>query len=241
MTVIFSRIMSRSSIPQVLFFVIVITYLITTLIPGLTPAQLLLKPLIVGSLIWWVRQAPIQRVRRHLYFALGFSLGGDVLLMFAGDHFGLFLGGLISFLIAHLFYIHLFSGDVDLKKIPLSRSITVGLCLVLYAMAFLVLTGSSLGALFYPVIGYMIVILTMAFMALLRKDMVHPSGYWQVSTGAILFVLSDSLLAIDKFYQPFPEADFLIMLSYSLAQYFIVSGLLIPQTDPVFQARNQII
>lgn len=232
--------MKRSSIPQVLFFVVVITYLITTLVPGLTPAQLILKPLIVGSLIWWVRQASNQKIRRYLFFALGFSLGGDVLLMFTGDHFGLFLGGLIAFLIAHLFYIYLFSGDFELKKTPLSRSVPVGLCLVLYAIVFLVLTGSSLGALFYPVIGYMIVILAMAFMALLRKGMVHPSSYWQVSTGAILFVLSDSLLAIDKFYQPFPEADFLIILTYSLAQYFIVSGLLIPQNDPVFQVRNQI-
>jgi uncharacterized membrane protein YhhN len=42
--------------------------------------------------------------------------------------------------------------------------------------------------------------------------------------GAVLFVLSDSLLAINKFYQPLAFAGTLIMLTYCAAQYFIVMG-----------------
>lgn len=49
-------------------------------------------------------------------------------------------------------------------------------------------------------------------------------GKW-VITGALLFVASDSLLAINKFYQPFNSAGLAIMATYGLAQLFIVIGL----------------
>ena len=42
--------------------------------------------------------------------------------------------------------------------------------------------------------------------------------------GAFLFVVSDSLLAINKFYQSFEMAGIIIMLTYGLAQLFIVHG-----------------
>ena len=45
--------------------------------------------------------------------------------------------------------------------------------------------------------------------------------------GAIFFIISDSLLAINKFYFPLPYSAFWIMSTYSFAQYFIVSGILI--------------
>jgi uncharacterized membrane protein YhhN len=50
-----------------------------------------------------------------------------------------------------------------------------------------------------------------------------PAGKWMM-LGALLFVISDSILAINKFYQPFEAAGVLIMLTYGLAQFFIVEG-----------------
>jgi uncharacterized membrane protein YhhN len=44
----------------------------------------------------------------------------------------------------------------------------------------------------------------------------------QFIAGALLFVISDSLLAINKFYKPLPFAALFIMLTYCAAQYFIV-------------------
>jgi uncharacterized membrane protein YhhN len=49
------------------------------------------------------------------------------------------------------------------------------------------------------------------------------AGWWML-VGALLFVISDSLLAIDKFYQPLPFAGVLIILTYGLAQLFITTG-----------------
>lgn len=42
--------------------------------------------------------------------------------------------------------------------------------------------------------------------------------------GALLFVLSDTVLAINKFYQPFELSGLVIMLAYGFAQLLIVTG-----------------
>jgi len=49
--------------------------------------------------------------------------------------------------------------------------------------------------------------------------------------GASAFVISDTLLAIDKFYLPFAYAGVFIMLTYCAAQYFIVQGFILQQAQ----------
>ena len=51
-------------------------------------------------------------------------------------------------------------------------------------------------------------------------------GNLYVFFGAIAFVISDSILAINKFYAPFEKSSFFIMLTYLVAQYLIVVGIL---------------
>jgi uncharacterized membrane protein YhhN len=82
----------------------------------------------------------------------------------------------------------------------------------------------TLGAMKWPVYIYALVITIMFNMALhmiFSKNKV--AGRW-MAIGATLFVTSDSILAINKFYHPFATAGVLIMLTYGLAQYFIVNG-----------------
>ena len=50
-----------------------------------------------------------------------------------------------------------------------------------------------------------------------------------MSTEPSTFALSDSLIAIDKFIQPLPYASVAIMVTYYLAQYMIVSGMIKPE------------
>ena len=75
-----------------------------------------------------------------------------------------------------------------------------------------------------PVLVYGIVI---SFMFMLAMHMLfikkRIAGKWMV-IGALLFVISDSILAINKFYQSFEMAGILIMVTYGLAQFFIVEG-----------------
>jgi uncharacterized membrane protein YhhN len=84
----------------------------------------------------------------------------------------------------------------------------------------------GLGAMLIPVAIYMLVILTMATTAYLRKNSVNILSYGLVFLGALFFMISDSILAINKFHQPIPWSDISIMATYAIAQYLIVLGIL---------------
>jgi uncharacterized membrane protein YhhN len=159
-------------------------------------------------------------------FAFFFSWIGDIALLFTGTSF--FLSGLGAFLIAHLFYFFLFQKTEDhtstsqLRKKPwwIIPFIVYG-----SAMIWLLLPGTSdnIRPAMFP---YAIMILAMAAAALNRFGRVPASSFLTVMAGAILFVASDSLIAINKFAIKIPNAGFWIMLTYISAQILIMSGLL---------------
>jgi uncharacterized membrane protein YhhN len=153
------------------------------------------------------------RLRLWLTMALLFSATGDVLLANTMEHS--FIFGLLSFAIAHLCYAVGFwpwcswSNKSLLKAFPLLIIMLVVLLLVLPHTAELRL----------PVLIYMGIISLMAVLAI----------FSQVQTpylllGAFLFVISDSLIAINKFVIPLPAQHLLVMLTYYLAQYYLFLG-----------------
>lgn len=73
-----------------------------------------------------------------------------------------------------------------------------------------------------PVIVYSIAIALMAFAGINRTK--NLNGYMSIVLGVILFVISDTVLAINNFAEGFWKGGFLVMLTYILAQYFIVEG-----------------
>ena len=83
----------------------------------------------------------------------------------------------------------------------------------------------TLGPLKIPVLVYSLVLVGMVMTALFRYGRTSPESFWKVFMGAVLFMTSDSLLAINKFYTPLPYAGLLIMLTYISAQYLIVEGI----------------
>jgi uncharacterized membrane protein YhhN len=95
---------------------------------------------------------------------------------------------------------------------------------MIYYAALLLLLFPHLGSMKIPVIVYGIVISLMFMLAMHMLFIKNKSaGRWMMS-GALLFVLSDSLLAINKFYQPFELAGAVVILTYGLAQLFIIEG-----------------
>ena len=201
------------------------------LIPHEPVFSLVLKPLIIGSLIVWVWQKTFvdPRSKILLGLALSFSLAGDVFLMIPRGSTGLFQAGLISFLIAHLFYIGLFSKGWNVKRSNPKILLGSTVILLFYGSIFFAVIHNSLGKLLIPVVCYMLVILAMALMAINRINQSSTSCYWLVTIGAVLFVISDSILAVDKFYAPVPASGFLIMSTYSFAQYLIAKGIVAEQ------------
>jgi len=208
-----------------LFSIIVILELVSNSKEALFKLHYIVKPLIVLSLIGYViwEGKTLQSSRRSLLLlALICSMLGDILLMFNSQNQQFFIFGLIAFLVAHIMYILLFLKDRNREK----NALPFALVLLIYATALFYLLKEGLGEMLVPVIAYMLVILTMASTAFLRKDKVSKQSYLLIFIGALLFMLSDSLLALNMFYKPIPMANFAIMITYALAQFFIVIGIL---------------
>lgn len=189
--------------------------------------RIITKPLIVGSLLYFFfrQQKRLDKGLFRLAFtALALSLMGDILLLFEENGELFFIGGLGAFLLAHLFYCIVFIHHWNKKTTAVFGFILVGL--LAYAVSFFMLLKPNLGELFIPVAVYILVILTMMVTALKRQGKTSRDSFVWVSTGALLFVISDSLLAVNKFLTELPAPVLWIMSTYAFAQLFIAFGLL---------------
>ena len=151
--------------------------------------------------------------------ALFFSLAGDAFLMFEG----FFIPGLVSFLLAHVCYIALLRSDAPWLA---SRRALACISLVAAAMYALLWLGGLPAALRLPVLAYVGVIATMAAQAWGRHRVLRNPASLLVAAGASLFMLSDSLLAINRFVQPLPWAAVGVLATYYAAQALILHGFL---------------
>jgi uncharacterized membrane protein YhhN len=106
-----------------------------------------------------------------------------------------------------------------LKKQPLLLLIVTGYC-----TALLYVLIPSLGDLKLPVMIYAIVIGIMVLCALHAYRSLPKEAGKYIVCGAICFIMSDTLLAIDRFYKPLQYAGVAIMLTYCMAQFLIAKG-----------------
>lgn len=161
---------------------------------------------------------------RLLVAGLIFCWLGDILLMFEYKDSLFFILGLAGFLIGHIFYIFYFSKLNTSPQKSREKKIVILLPVALYVLLLLYILYPSLGDLKIPVIVYAIVLASMLSVALWQGQKIDSAIAKLFIAGAICFVLSDSFLAVNKFYHPFKAAGFLIMFTYCLAQYLIVLG-----------------
>lgn len=187
--------------------------------------QTIFKPLIIPTLIGYLDsqvKSLTAGLSKSIVLALLFSLSGDVMLMFQSKNDIFFLLGLSSFLIAHIFYI-VFFHKARVKE-QVKSNIALLAIVVVYYVCLIALLSPRLGDMKLPVRIYGIVISFMFMLAMHMLSIKNKiAGKWMM-WGALLFVISDSVLAINKFYQPFEQAGVVIMLTYGLAQLFIVKG-----------------
>lgn len=208
-----------------LFWVLVLTDLLAIL-PGLIWLHTIAKPLLIPCLVLLIYAAN-RRVTGKAIIVIGlfFSWLGDVFLLFENRNPLFFIFGLASFFITHLCYIIYFlstnpTAPSYIKKHPIFILLT--LC---YGAGLVWVLFPFLGTLKIPVIAYAAVICCMLLCSIhIYLSVPTPNNQYFIA-GALLFVLSDSLLAVNKFYQPIPLAGIWIMLSYCAAQYLIVLGL----------------
>ncbi len=148
----------------------------------------------------------------NIYIIAGFlfSALGDILLELP---YHLFVGGLLAFLVAHIFYtLAFFSRSKE-------TSIFSGIVLLLVGLINYVILFPGLANMAVPVAVYMSFILIMLWRAFAQRSTGAFANYafW----GALIFVVSDSIIAYNRFYSNINYAQWYIMCCYWLAQALI--------------------
>lgn len=199
---------------------------------GYRSLMYVLKPMLMIALaIYFYSQTKAStKFFKLVLFGLIFSWGGDVFLMFEPFNPLFFVAGLGSFLVAHIFYVLAFVNNIKASPTPLGTSqiVTAVLPFLLFSGSFFFLIKDGLGDMMVPVIAYTIVISLMGITASLRGSAVNKTSFIWVLAGAIMFIISDSTIALNKFVfttdEPLPFARVIIMGLYITAQYFIAVG-----------------
>ena len=187
---------------------------------GLTQWHFVFKPATMIIAIIFVAIKAMNNAAKGLFYpylllALTASLVGDVLLMLPGK---LFIPGLASFLVAHLFYIALFRQGVAWfpSRMAVVATLAVGATILGWLWADLPDPGLKVA-----VSAYVGVIALMAAQAIGRARVLGDTHAFAVAVGACTFMLSDALLAINRFVQPLPLAGLWVLASYYSAQILI--------------------
>jgi len=158
--------------------------------------------------------------------ALACSLAGDVLLMLPKDRF---VGGLSAFLAGHvLFIVGLLQPPSPPGSPPFAFSaaglavagvVVAGAAAWPAVLIFRALLRDGHRALTAPVAVYLVAIGTMAVLA-------ANVGVPAATAGAALFVVSDTVLALNRFVRPIRHGDIAVHATYHLAQMLLVVSLL---------------
>lgn len=194
------------------------------------------KPLLMIALLLYFnsriknrRSATVKLINTALVFAWI----GDVVLMLhhskaEGEEVNslLFLSGLASFLIMHCCYIGVFVLSLRSQKGLIRRKPLVVVPLIILAGTNYIMLLPHLGDLAIPVFIYSGAIITMVAFAINRYSAVTSKSFWLVTAGAVLFMISDSIIGLSTFSHPFRMSELLIMATYIPAQYLIITGIL---------------
>jgi uncharacterized membrane protein YhhN len=178
--------------------------------------HLVTKPLTTGLIIAVAAAAaaPVPAVYKTLVLTgLIFSLLGDVALMLPEKWF---TAGLVAFLAAQVSYILAFK---PLPGHPISPA--TFLPFVLFGLLMFFLLAPKLGPMKLPVFIYIAAITLMAGFAAARFIDRGGTKPLLAFVGAVLFLISDSVLAYDRFARKVPGARVIILGTYFPAQLLI--------------------
>lgn len=217
---------------QSIFLLIFLLVSITDIIAIVTDNSLwqtISKPLIIPALTAFYIAG--SKSRNKLYIlALIFSFFGDVLLL---DKNNLFLFGIAAFLITQLLYIAIFSKGLGESSITKKL-----LALLPFSLFFIILISilkPGLNDFLIPVIIYGLAISLFGSISFLRYLVKRNGASVMLLCGAVLFILSDSLIALNKFHESRAYYSVIIMLTYIAAQYLISLYMLKSEKSPTLR------
>ena len=178
------------------------------------------KPFTMVLLLLLAWQTGLESVyHQAIFIGLGLSVIGDIFLMLPKDRF---IPGLISFLLAHLAYSLAFWSQLNGDMVWWLPAMLVGGGVIVFLLLL-----PSLGKMIVPVAVYIAVIVQMTWAAGEFWLTVGSTAGLLAFIGALVFIVSDTVLAVDRFRGPFKPSTAIIMPSYYLAQSLFVATLLV--------------
>ncbi len=180
------------------------------------------KPLILITLMTYYFLS-VKTTNKLYLVGLLFSFLGDVFLLNNGELY--FILGLTSFLLAHILYIKITIGFINNKSIK--NTVISVLPFVLFFIILILVLKPHLGKLIIPVIIYGIVISVFGMVATLNYLTQKKTANLWLFLGALFFIISDSILAFNKFYYAKEIYGIVIMGTYIIAQFMICKSLII--------------
>ncbi len=185
-----------------------IFYIISNLLGLTSILDFILKPLP----IWMIAYYTWFKQKKLLTFGLLWGSLGDIFLI--NEEF--FIPGLLAFLIGHLHYIIYFGKNFKIQNKG-------------FILSFLILMG-SLTTSFYIIpninesLKYNIIIYISIITIMSISTTFYINFNYFAIIGSVLFLISDSIIAINKFVSLIPFAHTIIMISYYLGQWGIALG-----------------
>lgn len=212
----------KKCLAKILLFVFLLVSLIDiiAILNNSSLWQTIAKPLIIPSLLAYYMTS--SKSKNKLYIlALVFSFAGDVLLL---DKTDLFLFGIGAFLITQVLYVYLFSKG--LGNSTLAKKIMAFVPFSIFFVVLIRLLKPGLEGFLIPVVIYGIAISSFGSISLLKYLVKKDKLNLSLLIGAVVFIISDSLIALHKFHDPHSFYPVVIMLTYIIAQYLIASFML---------------
>ena len=175
-----------------------------------------LATLLILHKAWQGRPEVSATYRRWIGIGMVFSLVGDILLMLPVDAF---VAGLVAFLLGHLCFIRALVSDTRFA----ARPIALLVCLAYGLLNLWALWPTLPGALHLPVVVYVVVLASMGGQAAARAwvhgdDPLAGAAQWAAG-GALLFMLSDTLLAWNRFRFAIPLSALWVLATYYAAMW----------------------
>ncbi|CAJ0920780.1 unnamed protein product [Ranitomeya imitator] len=215
----------RNTVPKLLPFLMAVCNYFVLWIPVSEPSwyNALIKCLPIASLEFFVLVfstgvGNFSPYAKKIFLGLVFSAAGDISLVWP-DYFQL---GMVMFGLAHLMYTAAFGFH------PLNLRIFI--VIALFGVTFYSLIFSYLSGPFIPMVaGYTMLIGTMTWRALSRVSLASHKFSWahvSAAVGSIVFMISDGVLAVDKFCFPLSKSREIIMSTYYGAQMLIALSII---------------
>ncbi|MFC2126333.1 lysoplasmalogenase [Bacteroidota bacterium] len=222
--------MTKNRIAATIFFIAAVSNL-TSHILDIDWLTYISKPLLMVALAYYLIQSVPSQFRGKVFYlsliALFFSWLGDILLMLSGNGAVFFMLGIGAFLLAQVSY----TIDFQFLKSNYTKgfhflSIIWALIVIIYSVNIWLDLRHNLGDFFVPVLAYLIVISLMAISAGSRYRKTHTGSFLLCYAGALVFMISDTLIAINKWHHAIENERLIVMATYILAQWMIINGII---------------